>query len=46
MEYVKKYGIIFAATLIINEKKKITRLSNAIIEKEIALAVKELESRL
>lgn len=45
MDYVKKYGIIFAATLIINEKKKITRISNDIIEKEIALAVKELESR-
>lgn len=45
MEYVQKYGLIFAATMIINEKKKITRISNKIIEKEIAQAVKELESR-
>lgn len=45
MDYVKKYGLIFSATMIINEKKKITRISNKIIEKEIAQAVEELESR-
>lgn len=42
-EYIKKYGVIFRATLIINEKKKIQRLSKNIIEKEIALAVEELD---
>ena len=45
MEYIKKYGLIFSATMIINEKKKITRISNKVIEKEIAQAVKELEGR-
>ena len=43
MDYVKKYGVIFRGTLIINEKKKIQRISKDIIEKEIALAVKELD---
>lgn len=45
MEYVKKYGVIFRGTLIINEKKKIQRISKDIIEKEIELAVKELDAR-
>lgn len=45
MEYVKKYGVIFKGTLIINEKKKIQRISKDIIEKEIELAVKELDER-
>lgn len=43
MDYIKKYGMIFKGTLIINEKKKIKRISRDIIEKEIALAVKELD---
>lgn len=45
MEYVEKYGLIFSATMIINKKKKITRISNKIIEKEVAQAVEELEGR-
>lgn len=45
MEYIKKYGVIFRGTLIINEKKKIQRISKDIIEKEIELAVKELNER-
>lgn len=44
MEYIKKYGVIFKGTLIINEKKKIQRISKDIIEKEIELAVDELEN--
>ncbi len=43
MSYVKKYGVIFRGTLIINEKKKIQRISKNIIENEIALAVSELD---
>lgn len=42
-EYVKKYGVIYKGTLIINEKKKIEKLSKENIEKAIADAVKELE---
>lgn len=45
VSYIKKYGPIFKATLIINEKKKIQRISKDIIEKEIELAVLELETR-
>ena len=44
MDYIKKYGFIFKGTLIINEKKKIQRISKDIIEKEIALAVDELDN--
>lgn len=44
MDYVRKYGVIFRGTLIINEKKKIQRISKDIIEKEIALAIQELEN--
>lgn len=42
-DYVKKYGVIFRGTLIINEKRKIQRISKDIIEKEIDLAVKNLD---
>lgn len=45
MDYVKKYGVIFKGTLIINGKKKIQRISKDIIEKEIEEAVKKLDSR-
>lgn len=45
IDYIKKYGPIFKGTLIINEKKKIQRISKDIIEKEIETAVKELEMR-
>ena len=45
MDYIKKYGVIFRGTLIINEKKKIQRISKDIIEKEIESAVRELENR-
>jgi hypothetical protein len=41
---VRKYGVIFKGTLIINEKKKVQRISKDIIEKEIALAVHELDN--
>lgn len=44
MDYVRKYGVIFKGTLIINEKKKVQRISKDIIEKEIALAVHELDN--
>lgn len=42
-DYVRKYGVIFRGTLIINEEKKIQRISKDIIEKEIELAVKNLD---
>lgn len=42
-DYIKKYGIIFKGTLIINEKKKIDRISKDTIDKEIREAVMELE---
>lgn len=42
-DYIKKYGVIFKGTMIINETKKIDRLSKDTIEKAIAEAVKELE---
>ncbi len=41
-DYIKKYGVIFRGTMIINGKKKIDRLSKDIIEKEIQNAVEEL----
>lgn len=41
-DYIKKYGVIFKGTMIINETKKIDRLSKDTIEKAIAEAVKEL----
>lgn len=44
-DYVKKYGVVFKGTLIINSKKKIQRISKDIIEREIELAVKELNER-
>ena len=43
-DYIKKYGVIFRGTLIINEKIKIERLSKDVIEKAIADAVAELEN--
>lgn len=42
-DYVKKYGVIFRGTLIINEKIKIDKISKSIIEEAIDKAVKELE---
>ncbi len=42
-DYIKKYGVIFKGTLIINEKKKIDRISKDIIDKEIREAVMEQE---
>lgn len=42
-DYIKKYGVVFKGTMIINETKKIDRLSKDIIEKAIDDAVKELE---
>lgn len=39
MEYIKKYGPIMKGTLIINEKKKISKLSKGIIENAIKEAV-------
>ena len=42
-DYVKKYGVIFKGTLIINEETKIERLSKSRIEEAIEKAVKELE---
>ncbi len=42
-DYIKKYGVIFKGTMIINGKKKIDRISKDIIEKEIKEAVMELE---
>ena len=41
-DYIKKYGIIFKGTMIINEKKKIETLSKDIIDQAIEDAVKEL----
>lgn len=43
-DYIKRYGVIFKGTLIINGKKKIQRISKNIIEKEIGLAVEDLNS--
>lgn len=42
-DYVKKYGVIFRGTMIINEKIKIEKLSKNSIEEAIDNAVKELE---
>ena len=42
-DYIKKYGVIFKGTLIINERIKIERLSKDIIEKSIDDAVNNLK---
>lgn len=42
-DYIKKYGVIFKGTMIINGKKKIDRISKDIIDKEIREAVMKLE---
>ena len=42
VESLKKYGMVFQGTMIINEKKKVTRLSVKNIRKEIAQAVDNL----
>lgn len=42
MEALKKYGMVFQGTMIINEKKKVTRLSVKNIRNEIAQAVDNL----
>lgn len=41
--YIQKYGPIFKGTMIINERKKITRITKKTIEKEIAEAVSKLD---
>lgn len=41
-EYIKKYGVVYRGTLIINEEKKIEKLSKEIIEVVIEEAVKKL----
>lgn len=42
-DYLKKYGMITKGTLIINEKKKIDKLSRTIIEKAIADALEDIK---
>lgn len=42
LSYIKKYGPVMKGTLIINERKKIDRLSKTIIEKAIEEAIKEM----
>ena len=42
VDYIKKYGMIFTGTMIINENKRVTRLSRKNIENEIRMAVDEL----
>ena len=39
MSYVRKYGMVMKGTLIINERKKVDRLSKAVIQKEIEEAM-------
>ncbi|WP_434304113.1 thioredoxin-like (seleno)protein SaoT [Clostridium botulinum] len=39
IDYIKKYGMILKGTLIVNEKKKIDKLSKEIIESEIEKAI-------
>lgn len=42
VEYIAKYGMIYSGTMIINENKKVQRLSRSNIEKEIRAAVEEI----
>lgn len=42
MEVLRKYGMVFQGTMIINEKKKVTKLSLKNIRNEIAQAVDSL----
>lgn len=42
MESLRKYGMVFQGTMIINEKKKVTKLSIKNIRNEIAQAVDNL----
>ena len=42
MEALRKYGMVFQGTMIINEKKKVTKLSFKNIRNEIAQAVDNL----
>lgn len=42
MDYLQKYGFISTGTMIINEEKRVTRLSRKNIEKEIQQAVDAL----
>lgn len=42
MEALRKYGMVFQGTMIINEKKKVTKLSIKSIRNEIAQAVDNL----
>ena len=42
MSYIRKYGAIMKGTLIINEKKKLDKLSKSIIENYIEDALKTL----
>lgn len=43
VEYIAKYGMIYSGTMIINETKKVQRLSRSNIEKEIRAAVEEIQ---
>lgn len=43
MVSLQKYGMVFQGTMIINEKKKLTKLSLKNIRTEIAQAVEELD---
>ncbi|WP_300409159.1 thioredoxin-like (seleno)protein SaoT [Lagierella sp.] len=43
VESLKKYGMVFQGTMIINETKKVTRLSLKNIKEEISKAVEELD---
>lgn len=42
MKALRKYGMVFQGTMIINEKKKVTKLSLKNIRNEIAQAVDNL----
>ena len=42
MNYIRKYGVIMKGTLIINEKKKIDKISKSIIQNSIEDIVKTL----
>lgn len=46
MDYIAKYGMIFTGTMILNGKKRITRLSRKNIELEIEKAVDELKENM
>lgn len=43
VSYLAKYGMVYSGTMIINENKKVQKLSRENIEKEIYEAVRALE---